>query len=223
MVKRMGRTGQGGFSMIEVLVASAILTVLVMMLGMLFQQSSLAWRAGSKRAEGYMQLRSLVGALQRDATDAVDVEGVKRMRKLIDSSDSLSLQEQRFNGGEVLFYTLAGTNRALTKVTYDSNGNRKEDVLDARSGSWKAGQTRNVMASIKNQSSKESAKLESISFDAKFDGSSSYGSGSRGLPLYMTVEAKISATGYTLDIGAASAGPDKQWGTKDDITTWAER
>ena len=26
--------------------------------------------------------------------------------------------------------------------------------------------------------------------------------------------------GRTLEIGAASAGPDKTWGTKDDIQTW---
>jgi hypothetical protein len=40
------------------------------------------------------------------------------------------------------------------------------------------------------------------------------------LPLYVRVQASVRPSGYTLDIGAASAGPDKTWGTKDDIRTW---
>jgi type II secretory pathway component PulJ len=60
--------------MIEVLVASTILIVLVMLLAMLFQQTSLAWRTGVKRADGYLQIRALVGAIQRDASQAIDIE-----------------------------------------------------------------------------------------------------------------------------------------------------
>jgi prepilin-type N-terminal cleavage/methylation domain-containing protein len=46
---------RGGFSMIEMLVAAAILTVLVMMLAMLFQGTSTAWvsRQARQRLQAY--------------------------------------------------------------------------------------------------------------------------------------------------------------------------
>ena len=37
------------------MVAATILVVIVMMLGMLFQQTSVAWRTGLMRSDGYMQ------------------------------------------------------------------------------------------------------------------------------------------------------------------------
>ena len=67
---------RSGFSMIEVLVASTILTVIVMMLAMLFQQTSVAWRTGLMRASGFMQLRSYIGAIQRDASAAIDAKNI---------------------------------------------------------------------------------------------------------------------------------------------------
>ena len=206
--------------MIEVLVASAILTVIVMMLGMIFQQSSLAWRSGSKRAEGFMQVRSLIGAIQRDASQAIDVEGVKAYRKRINPTDNLSLEDQKFTGSSLTFYTLTGTNRSLSKVSYDLSCNRREDVLDANSGSWKQGQTYNVMTYIERQSNANTPSVNIKSFDAEWESGYNGPNGDRGLPLYTTVQATVQSSGYTLEIGAASAGPDQEWGTKDDITTW---
>ena len=43
-----------------------------------------------------------------------------------------------------------------------------------------------------------------------------------GLPLFVILKADIELAGFSYDIGAASAGPDKTWGTKDDIRTWVE-
>jgi Tfp pilus assembly protein PilV len=55
------KRNNSGFSMIEVLVASTIMIMIVMMLGMLFQQSSQAWRTGKQRADTYQQVRALFG------------------------------------------------------------------------------------------------------------------------------------------------------------------
>ena len=209
-----------GFSMIEVLVASALLSIIVMMLAMLFQQSGMAWRAGSKRAEGFMQIRGFIGSLQRDASQAIDIEGVKLHRKMLEGGDSVSFDNQKFEGGTLTFYTLSGDKRALAKITYEKSGKRTEQVLGPNG--WEAGSSRNVMTTIERESSANTAKVTIENFEAHWP-KDSYGNGKDGLPLFVTLGAKVISKGYTLEIGAASAGPDKQWGTRDDITTWSEK
>ena len=200
--------------MIEVLVASTILVVIVMMLGMLFQQTSLAWRTGVKRADAFMQVRAVIGAIQRDASAAVDAQHLPP--KFLSG-------EQRFKGG-LVFYTLTGNkedDRVLTKVTYEIGGNspkRTESVLQS-DGTWGAATSANVLPSSGRAGNNSSTTLEN--FEAYY-GESADNLDKNGLPLYITFEANVSASGANLDIGAASAGPDKVWGTKDDIKTWVE-
>ena len=196
--------------MIEVLVASTILIVIVMMLGMLFQQTSLAWRVGVKRADGFMQVRAAIGAIQRDAAAAVDAQYLPKQ---------FVAGEQKFSGSELVFYTLTGKgeNRALTKVTYNLSGKRTESVLQP-SGSWGSAKSSDVLTFAGRSGNKSSTTLSD--FAARGEGGNSYSG--KGLPLYVTFEANVTAAGVNLDIGAASAGPDTVWGTKDDIKTWVE-
>ncbi len=196
--------------MVEVLVASTILVVIVMMLGMLFQQTSLAWRTGVKRADGFMQVRAVIGAIQRDAAAAVDARSLPQ---------SFVSGGQQFSGSTLVFYTLTGKegNRALTKVTYTTAGKRTESVLQG-DGSWSAPTTGNVLPSAGRVGNKSSTTLEN--FEANYGQNNDLPS--EGLPLYITFEANVTASGNSLDIGAASAGPDRRWGTKDDIRTWVE-
>ena len=207
--------------MVEVLVASTILVVIVMMLGMLFQQTSLAWRTGVKRASGYMQVRGAIGAIQRDASAAVDARSLPQELK-----DKLNGDVQSFNG-TLKFYTLNGTGvpadqegqsaptplRTLTYVTYSTSGARTESVLDGAGNRYDKPPA-NVLA-FAGLNSASSPKLENIK--AEFGAMSPL-----GLPLYISFEASVSGSGANLDIGADSAGPDKVWDTKDDIKTWVD-
>ena len=211
---------QAGFSMVEVLVASTILVVIVMMLGMLFQQTSLSWRVGVKRADGFMQVRAAIGAIQRDASAAIDA------RYLPDALKSkLGGANQTFSGGSLKFYTLTGTTasdkdaevmRSLKYVTYQASGQRTEDGLTA-DGNKSTPLTANVLPSAGRVGNTTATKLEN--FQANFGQNDL---DPEGLPLFITFEANVSASGANLDIGAASAGPDKMWGTKDDIRTWVK-
>jgi len=211
-----------GFSMIEVLVAASILVVIVMMLGMLFQQTSLAWRSGSFRAEAYMQVRSYIGAIQRDASAAVDARLLPQQ---------YVTEEQNFSGGRLVFYTLTGGveldetgnllfNRSLKKVTYDTAGNRTEQSLKP-DGSWGAVKKANVLTFAERQSSKNRPGVKPLQFTPHF-GQSGDGLDSQGLPLHVTFGAQARSTGNTLDIGAWSFGPDGRPNTTDDIKTWVE-
>ena len=60
------------FTLIELMVATGILTILVLMVGGLFSQASSVWDAGYVRAEGGMVARAIVGTIQRDLQMAVD-------------------------------------------------------------------------------------------------------------------------------------------------------
>ena len=60
------------FTLIEVMIATAILLMMTIMMGSLFRQASSAWDAGNAKAEGGMIVRGVVGAITRDMATAVD-------------------------------------------------------------------------------------------------------------------------------------------------------
>lgn len=60
------------FTLIEVMVATAVMVIMVLMIGSVFQQTSSSWDAGYARAEGGMAVRTVVGSLTRDLATAVD-------------------------------------------------------------------------------------------------------------------------------------------------------
>jgi len=68
-----------GFSLIEVMVAVSIFSMLIVMMAALFQQSSNAWRGGGDQAKGFMTMRATVGALQRDMVNMIDEAYLKRV------------------------------------------------------------------------------------------------------------------------------------------------
>lgn len=216
---------QSGFSMIEVLVAATILVVIVMMLGMLFQQTGIAWRVGVRRADAFSQVRSMIGAIQRDAAKAVDEDAIDDdVRNLLGGSQS-------FSGGTLSFYTLdAGgfqinasgfvddnkPKRSVSHITYTTDGRRTETFLIAGGSTERVETNMREFATRVGSTTKPTTTLDSFV--------PVWGSGSlnKGLPLFVKMTARVISQGYTLDIGAESAGPDGIWGTDDDIRTWAK-
>lgn len=208
----MGR--KNGFSMIEVLVATSILIVIVMMLAMLFQQTSVAWRTGLIRARGYAQLRSYVGAIQRDASAAIDAKNLPL--QLLSANG-----KQSFTSGKISFYTLSGDEdkRSLNFITHDLSGKREQWVLAFdRDGEWDSVSSSDVLKFL-SEGGADDPDINPLRFEFKWDRSGTYAD---ELPLYIKVDAQVTQKGKLYQVGAASAGPDKIWGTKDDIRTWVE-
>lgn len=205
---------RNGFSMIEVLVATSILIVIVMMLAMLFQQTSVAWRTGLIRARGYAQLRSYIGAIQRDATASIDAKNLPP--SLLQSNG-----EQNFGSGKISFYTLTGDEgkRSLNFITHDLSGAREQWVLALTgNGQWEKVSSSDVLKFI-SESGSDDPDINPLRFEFKWGKSGTYAD---ELPLYIRVDAQVVQRGKLYQVGAASAGPDKTWGTKDDIRTWVE-
>ena len=222
--------------MIEVLVAATILVMIVMMLGALFQQTSTAWRAGTMRTSGYMQIRAYVGALQRDANAMINANLLPK--NLLWRNG----KEQEFKDGSLQFYTVSGSDseRSLNFITYDSSGNRKQQILSLNQGSgggnasWenpKSGGSSQLLQIMPGQSSSSmgvAIKGFKVEFPSgadqnEYDRDGLPVSGNRQFPLYVTVETQVRQSGELYDVGAESAGPDRQWGTKDDIRTFVDK
>jgi type II secretory pathway pseudopilin PulG len=225
---------QSGFSMIEVLVASTIMIMIVMMLGMLFQQSSQAWRTGKQRADTYQQVRAIFGSIQRDASTAVDQNSLPP--SLI---KTLGCGDQNFRG-QLAFYTLTGTGfdnpnndpngtplRSITFVTYTKSGYRtvKPYVPVSGGGTPSAG---NPQEGSIVTPSLNGAKVVLSTIEPRYD--PKVNAGANRFPAYVTISAEVNAAGVrSFDVGAASGGPDRTMGGapddvrgRDDIKTWAD-
>ena len=70
--KMKNNASSGGFSLVEVMVATLILFLLIMMTGAVFRTSASAWDAGYAKSEGGSAVRTVVGAIQRELSMAVD-------------------------------------------------------------------------------------------------------------------------------------------------------
>lgn len=226
--------------MIEVMVAATILVVIVMMLGMLFQQTSVAWRTGLMRSDGYMQLRAFIGALQRDASAMIDANQIPQ-------SLLCNNQKQKFESGEIRFYTMTGTLRpdpnnpstlqdfrALNFITYNTGGKRTQRRLEPN-GTWSEEESSNVLSPPNIGANPDKPQVAAKGFSFAFQSGTEYDIAGNVVPnasrypLFLTVESDVTQKGRLYDVGAECSGPDKKFGTgpsdaagKDDIRTWVE-
>lgn len=224
--------------MIEVMVAATILVVIVMMLGMLFQQTSVAWRTGLMRSDGYMQLRAFIGALQRDASAMIDANQIPQ-------SLLCNNQKQKFESGEIRFYTMTGTLRtkpngsledfrALNFITYQIGGKRTQRRLEPN-GTWSEEESSNVLSPPNIGANPDKPQVAAKGFSFAFQSGTEYDIAGNVVPnasrypLFLTVESDVTQKGRLYDVGAECSGPDKKFGTgpsdaagKDDIRTWAQ-
>ena len=221
--------------MVEVLVASTILVVIVMLLAMLFQQTSVAWRTGQARARGAMRLRSYIGAIQRDAAAAIDGKSVPDKLRCKKNGNG----KQVFKNDEICFYTLTGEgeNRALNFIRYTKDGTRTKYTLPCSTGfgvmEWDVGTPSPVLDFLTGGSTDEKNAVAPQGFSFKWANVVEYDvDGTQllqdnRLPLHIMVDAEIVQKGKLYDVGAESSGPDGEFGTdpdkspgKDDIRTW---
>lgn len=235
--------------MIEVMVAATILVVIVMMLGMLFQQTSVAWRTGLMRSDGYMQLRAFIGAIQRDASAMIDANQIPQ--SLLCDNNKGTPKKQKFEADEIRFYTMTGTLRtksdgsledfrALNFITYQIGGERTQRRLKP-DGTWseegeEESSSSNVLAPPNVGANPDKPQVRATRFDIAYQQGTEYDingdeikSQQNRYPLFLTVETEVTQRGRLYDVGAECSGPDKKFGTgpsdvagKDDIRTWVQ-
>ena len=228
------KKSQRGFSMIEVLVASTIMIMIVMMLGMLFQQTSQAWQTGKQRANAYQQVRAFFGAIQHDASAAINTNSLPR---LFTGPSPVPGNPQMF-AGSLKFYTLTGTGfeggtarRAIMYVEYNGSTRTVTPYKPNASGGYTAGtpQTTQFASTDPNSATIRVGTINAYAFDTGGN-TVQFQPTTHPFPAYITVNAGVDSQGVrSFNVGASSGGPDRTMGGspndvrgRDDIKTWAD-
>ena len=199
-----------GFTLIEVLVATFILVVIVMILSKVFHQASVAWSAGFRRADGNMTGRSAVGFMARELMNACADD--QRIFIGVDGT-------QIWNGNQAIqFVTLTGETesgkRAARWITYEHSSGGALQRIEKRSdpndyGKWKDYSDWTLVTNV-----------ESMFFYAP--GGSNYVNGT--LPAWVRMQLTINRSDDVSGVGAKSAGPDGNLGNDDDVLSgWVEK
>lgn len=214
---RPSRSSQSraGFTLLEVLVATAILMVIVLVVSMVFQQSNGAYRSGARRVEEQVVLRGIIGAIARELTLAVDDAEYPPLKNT-------------FSDDKAVFIAMTGTpsgssdRRAPQQITFSySGGVVKRNVADlvctvTQDGkrTWKAVNQGAANESTLNPGPEQ--KLSDFKFEAVYPDNAPMPA--QGLPLRIDIEARITTSGKDSLVSGYSAGKDRKWGTDDDVS-----
>jgi prepilin-type N-terminal cleavage/methylation domain-containing protein len=165
-----------GFTIIELLVASLLLGMLVSVLTMLFNQSSIAWRTGVATIVDMDVIRDEIASIREEADNLILApETSKKMFMFVSPWDeSGNLRRRAVNVGE-----MGGDNAQLYS---------QSSMFLFSQASYLRGNSVNA------------DDLGLINCGGSDSARKSYG--------------------YT--VGVTSAGPDREFGTYDDITSWPE-
>lgn len=226
--RKLLRKLSAGFSMIEILVAMTILTIIVLIVAEIFQQTGLAWSLGLRRADEQTVTRAIVGTLTRDLSMMVDPTNFVIAPAKADKGDRDQaliyggLTETGKIGKSLAFWVLKPSDptakkpesRELAFVEYSAGSKvtRKEfRFSDDGSGSLSAG------ADTEFDLGSGHVKFEAIlpsedGFASLYD--------APGLLIQVKPTTPVSVNDY--EIAVASCGPDGEWGTEDDIRPWVE-
>ena len=193
---------KAAFSLIEVLIATSILLVIVVLVSMVFQQQSGAFQAGTDRVKGQSAIRNLVAVLSRDLSMAVDAQDYG-----VSGCNNFS-----GNGLTFLATTGSGEDSPLQKISYSVSGGKvtrtvQDASLKKDGWSFSGGGSGDVVPS--------GSGLESVAFSAFDAKGDSVGSGK--FPAQVRIKATSKGSGSAAAISGRSLGPDMQADTADDI------
>lgn len=157
--------GRGGFTLLEVVVATSILIVLTLMIGSLFRQATSAWNTGRVRGEGSMIARGVMGSVSRDLATAID----GRPYGFADGGPVAS-------GGTLQFVCLKASDSegsSVHKIVYTvsrTSATRHDSVWRDGSGFQSTGDAATLFSISSRDSPVESAEFELVGATAGSNG-----------------------------------------------------
>ena len=192
-----------GFTLLELLVAMAILSMIVLMMVGVFHQSRVAWEIGLRKARLSMEGRTVANFMASELSQAV--------------ADN-TLPCAILNGAPAIaFYTLAnpnGANRAIQRVAYAQAGN------DIKRSVWKI-PCAGLYPGPVGAPDEDAIIARNLDAGGLQFFTSDSADHSTNLPSYVEIKLKMKVEEKVTKFRAGSAGPDKVWGTGDDI--WSDQ
>lgn len=116
-----------GFSLIEVMVATTILMIIVIMVGNIFRHSTSAWETGYSTAEGVSGVRSVLGTVERELAQAIDGRAYGLSDPVVVSGNSIEF----YRYSEPI--KKGSTDRELQKIKYTFGKNNVTRSLNGKS------------------------------------------------------------------------------------------
>ena len=200
---------RSGFTLIEILIATSILLVIVVIASLVFQQMTGAYETGGRKMDSQVVLRNVIGAVTRDlalAVDSVEYPGLE------DVNDGLS------GGSQITFLALTGSPglaednnatamRTAQVISYRFNGTvvtRTEQGTTCDKGKWR--RFGPVTTSDLNDNGHPIASFEFV-----VDGDAAF-------PDRVYIRAEIETEGKIAAVGAGSKGPNGRFETDEKKT-----
>lgn len=188
------------FTLLEVLIAMAILMLIVLMMSGLFQHSKYAWSTAIRKTEMTMEGRSALNFMTLELSEAM--------------ADGVALKGGSLNSGNTIeFYALGDattTNREIKKMFYQLQG----DTVQRTITYYKVGGGAYPQA-LGSASAPLVTNVVGLSFTVP-----SGGPYTTNLPEWIDISLTLRKNIEYAVVRAYSYGPDKQNGTDDDIKTW---
>ena len=200
---------QRGFTLLEILVAMAILAIIILMLSQVFHQSRVAWDTGTRKTELNMEGRAVISLMAQELAQAV-----------ADGSRGYYTNDIQNNDDKIVFWTFGtATNgqRVARWINYsysstDKQVTRRCDMLDMTTGPYPK---RIVVGGLPPPLADN---VENLVFRTS-DGQPH----STNLPAWVDIELSLGKkSGYSL-IQISSDGPDGVQSTSDDIKSGDSR
>lgn len=227
MMRNLKKESIAGFSLIEVMVATLILLIIVLMIGSVFRQGTSTWDSGYARAEGGMIVRAVIGSIQRELSTAVD----GRLFPDVWSPDDpieVSATKVKFicmKECEIKNSTLV---REPMLVEYSWAGKemkRNAQVLKCVNGTWSPqAAVESIVYTEDFQDEKKALYSANFTFEAvsNFEGvrdneSTEFEEGIFWNIPYVSIKVELMRTSSFSGLEVKSFGPDGKNGTDDDI------
>jgi prepilin-type N-terminal cleavage/methylation domain-containing protein len=199
MSSRPDRSCRAGFTLVEMLVAMAIMLTIMLMMATIFHQSNIAWTTGLREVDMSMQGRAALNMIGEELSHAV-------------ADGQLQCQ---FAGNGLTFWTQGrptSTTRAYHLVRYVRSG---ASVVRTE---WQnnAGQP---YPNFSGGGTPAPVVDQVVDFRVSLPTGASY---TTNLPPWVELTLQLEKGSENAAIKVASAGRDKMFDTDDDVKSWKE-
>lgn len=224
--KEAAKARRAGFSLVELLVATTILLVIVVLASMVFQQANGAFLSGSRRVKMHSAMRTISGAVMHDLAflvDSKDFPGApenefssKSIRFIASGGESAVVEPDENSGEDVVVF------RPYRCITYTRSGEsggyvlkRLEEPLVLENKQWVTKPAAGAASGGIPLNDPVSDPLRYAEFSMVWPDGQEDGT----VPLRVDIHLEKKTSGSSTYASAHSAGPDRKWNSDDDL--WA--